>query len=502
MRSSLRSWRRGLAASLTLLSLWSAASAADPNPATVFTKGPYLQLLTSSGVTVRWEGPDSLGGVVTVTGAGGFRERRDMSALHAAFHSVSVDGLKPATGYHYEVEAGSSKAEGDFVTAPDRVVPFDFIAYGDSRSDHAAHTRVISAMQKVRSDFLVNTGDMVGVGGDAEEWDTFFRIEGPLLRDRCMFSSIGNHEMVGGGTRAYLQYFRGTPQGGDPPLDVTMRWSNARFFFVDAMADWSGTSADHQWLARELERSEQEAGVSVRFVVLHVGPYSSGPHGGNPNLASGGVIELLQRHKVIVIAGHDHLYERGELSGLPYLITGGAGAPLYEIEEENMNRATEAAEKVHHFISIHVDGTQVTTRALRTDGSLIESCRIQPGGRWSCEGHPAILAHPPPPTTSAPLPHGSGSTGAPPSGGAPPPSKPGGCACELATSSRGATFTWWLALLGGLGVYSARAATGSRGPRGGLTGRLRNRLRRRSRSQRSSLALSPSTRRGMTDTER
>ena len=32
-----------------------------------------------------------------------------------------------------------------------------------------------------------------------------------------------------------------------------------------------------------------------------------------------------------VFSGHDHLYQRGEVDGLKYVVSGGGGAPLYSV---------------------------------------------------------------------------------------------------------------------------------------------------------------------------
>ena len=46
----------------------------------------------------------------------------------------------------------------------------------------------------------------------------------------------------------------------------------------------------------------------------------------------------------LVLAGHDHIYERGEGGGLKYVITGGAGAPLYRASRPSAGDAAfEAA---------------------------------------------------------------------------------------------------------------------------------------------------------------
>ncbi|HVY46779.1 MAG TPA: metallophosphoesterase, partial [Minicystis sp.] len=294
--------------------------------AATFEKGPYLQGLGPTHVTVKFEldadAPASVSVVDRATHKAITAEDKDARR----FHALRVTGLAPATAYDYTVTAGDAKSElGRFTTAPVDARPFRFIVYGDSRSDEAAHRAIVRAILERNADFLLNTGDLVYRGSDPEEWSRFFRAEEPLLRDRCAFVCVGNHELVGGrdGEVAFLKYFapdEGDDATGPHHLHGTFRWGNTRFFLLNAMDQWG--DAEKGWLADALGSAASEAGVAHRIAVLHHGPFSSGPHHGNPRL--GTVVRMLREgHVELVLAGHDHIYERGEGAGLKYVISGG-----------------------------------------------------------------------------------------------------------------------------------------------------------------------------------
>ncbi len=426
MRRACAGWALALAAGLA-----PAAALAGPYR---FVKGPYVQGLTSSEVVVRWEGSEALPGRVVVEGPEGRAEAS--TEERTPFHGVEVRGLRAATRYAYRVEAGgATSAEGSFTTAPEGDAPFTFVAYGDNRSDPAAHERVVKGILRTPSDFLVHTGDMVHDGGSSTDWQIFFGIEGRLLRDRCLFASVGNHELTGHGAANFLRYFypaRAAEPRGEGGLYYSVRWSNARFFFLNAMATWD-SSRDREWLGRELSRSAAEDGNVHRIAVLHHGPFSSGPHGPNVALVRGGVEELLRSRGVdLVLAGHDHIYERGERGGLKYLITGGGGAPLYQ-KRSMPNPATQAFEASHHFVALRVEGDDVRAEAKRADGTTIETCRYRRGDPWSCEDSPAAVAHQPP-STAPPPEAGAGGRGrscACSVPGEPGPASPGPAAAAL-----------------------------------------------------------------------
>jgi 3',5'-cyclic AMP phosphodiesterase CpdA len=241
-------------------------------------------------------------------------------------------------------------------------------------------------MEATPSDFLVNTGDMVARGNDPAEWSQLFSIEGPMLRDRCAFVAVGNHELSRGdraGAVAFLHYFAGETEGRAPErLYSTFRWSNARFFVLNAMDDWTGD--ERAWLFAELDRAAAEPGLAHRIAVMHWGPYSSGHHGNNPALANGEVVDRMRARGVdLILAGHDHAYERGESRGLKYVISGGAGAPLYPKEHDTPE--TRRYEATYHFVEVAVDGDRVRTTAHLPAGGVLEACGFQGMGSWDCD---------------------------------------------------------------------------------------------------------------------
>lgn len=369
-------WASASGVGVGLLVLASEARAAGYH----FTKGPYLQGLAPTSVTLRWEGSEAAAGLVRVKGPGGTLQ--EYPTLAAAFHTVDLTGLVAATSYTYTVRVGEvTSPEGRFTTAPAGGKAMSFLVYGDNRSDDRAHQAVVKAMLGAPSDFLVHTGDMVAEGDNEDDWRRFFAIETPLLRDRCVFACVGNHEMIGKNVDRYLRYFQ-VSGAGKPSLFYTVRWANARFFFLNAFADWAACD-DRTWLEQELSRADTEEGLDHRFVVMHHGPYSSGYHGSNVDFCRPGLPAYLADHKVtMVFAGHDHMYERGENNGVRYILSGGGGAPLYKVDRAHPG--ARAIETVHHFVEVKIEGKVVRTNARRLDGSSMDRCVLDEAG-WRCE---------------------------------------------------------------------------------------------------------------------
>jgi len=371
------------------------ALAASGSPRLV--KGPYLTELDAHGVTVRFQLEGAPTAVVRVvrddgSGDGGAQATGATSVSVSGVQVARIAGLEPATRYAYSVHVGAASGvtvgAGHFSTgqAPDSAPPTTFLVYGDDRSDDAAHAAVVHAMTAVPSDFLVQTGDMVAYGGSADEWQRFFDIERPLLADRPLFAAIGNHELVDDAAGAAFARFFGVIDADAGHAAVrpysTARVGNVRLFVLNTMQDWQG-SEERAWLDRELARSDAEGDGVWRIAVMHHGPWSAGPHGPNTRLVEAHFPELLSLHKIdLLLAGHDHDYERGQAL-LKYIVSGGGGAPLYPPQPTATTRKAEAA---HHFVAVSAGSRELRIVATRADGSVIERCGFTKGGPWDCDG--------------------------------------------------------------------------------------------------------------------
>ena len=332
---------------------------------------------------------------------GGPAVKKVPAAGSDVLHEIVVGGLEPATTYRYTVSLDDGTAEtGTFTTAPEDDRPIQFLVYGDDRTDDASHAAIVARMKDAPGDLLLQTGDMVDDGTSEALWVRYFGIERELLRNRCLFPVIGNHEVwlpTSDGAMRFARMFRLPGPASSSERYYTFRWGMARFFMLDAQDDFA--SEERDWLESALDAADAEPGLVWRLVVLHNGPFSSGLHGPNRSLHLAHVPELLRRHKVdVIFSGHDHIYERGEVAGSKYVISGGGGAPVYPQHRDDPTALR--FEAVHHFLTIGLDKTGGTLLATRKDGSTIEQCTFGVGGAsgWGCpgtDGNGATIGGPP-----------------------------------------------------------------------------------------------------------
>ena len=103
-------------------------------------------------------------------------------------------------------------------------------------------------------------------------------------------------------------------------------WGNLRLIALDGGIECRDGCTQYAYAEKALAEAEKLGQLTVMF--LHFPPYSSGKHGSHKGVQTA-ITELAKRHGVeLVIAGHDHNYERTKvLDGTTYVVSGSAGAP-------------------------------------------------------------------------------------------------------------------------------------------------------------------------------
>ncbi len=382
--------RSALAYALSLSTLFAAQLVAPiiARAAPRLVKGPYLMDVRTESVAVLFELDAESAAAVVVRTATGAETR--IEARAAVSHEVVLRGLLPSTRYTYEVIAAGAgtPALGSFTTAPlpGTTDTTRFLVYGDARTDAAAHARVVRGMREEAADFVMTTGDMVADGRDPADWQELFDATRVLYAELPVFPALGNHEArsAGEGLPFYRHFVR-TPAGPGDEAFYVYDYGPVRVLVMDSNQSLERGSPQRAWLESEARRAHQADAPAHLFAAIHHGPFSSGGHGPNEAIAGTDVEELLRRAGVeLVFEGHDHAFERGDVDGLKYVLSGGAGAPLYVTNDERPYQL--AFEPAHHFVRVVVDGPRVAITAIRTDGSVLDACAFTKGGPWQCVG--------------------------------------------------------------------------------------------------------------------
>lgn len=342
-----------------------------------FRKGPYLQSVSSTSITIVWESDPPEPGTVTLLDETPERSVR-VDSDHEGLQEVVLDGLEPGRRYRYTVTCGGETVAGEFATAPEPGSPFTFVVFGDTRSNTSSHQRVIERIRSEVPDFILSTGDLVDDGSRERQWQEFFEIERELLSENVLFPSLGNHDRQGRGRTAdnYRKFFSLPENSGDPERYYAFTYGSARFLILDSNAYSFALTDQTAWIEQQLQAAQLDPSIQHVFVSMHHPPFSISLHGGQRELRERWT-PLFEKYNVTaVFSGHDHVYSRAANGGIRYYVTGGGGAPLYprgrrtsKIDQD----ATVYFERTNHFIRVHVIGNLVEVSAIRDDGSLIET---------------------------------------------------------------------------------------------------------------------------------
>lgn len=352
--------------------------------------GPYIQNVQTEEATVVWV---TSGTQVTLSREAGEQEIREDYRTH----SVRFDHLSPDEEYTYTLDNGLG---GTFRTAPEGSANFRFVAYGDTRSDEEMHKRIVAQIRAVEDVRLVlNTGDLVSRGEILENWKSFFRAAGPLMAETLYVPCLGNHE---DNAREYFDFFvlpgneehfsfnwggvhfvalnteaPDVPNGTDESAESALR--NSRIM-------WDYFAKQREWLDRDLA---QNYGADYLVVFFHVPMYDSKLSRRESQIeVRKAFSDIIDKHQVeLVINGHTHNYQHHRKGSTHYVVTGGGGAGLYDIEDA-LGPGTEGVEivvqeKVNNFCIIDIEGWRMKIQALRVDGTEIEqfSLESQAGAR-------------------------------------------------------------------------------------------------------------------------
>jgi hypothetical protein len=205
-----------------------------------------------------------------------------------------------------------------------------FAVIGDYGHAGPAEADVAALINSWDVDSIVTVGDNNYPKGKAETIDEnigqYFQAYihpyqgdyGPGDSENRFFPALGNHDWSQGTIQPYLDYF--TLPGNERYYDFEE--GPVHIFILDSDPHEpdgrTRDSAQATWLKEQLAEAE----APWRLIFLHHPPYSS-------SLKRGGDEEMRWPFAVwgadAVIGGHDHLYERFQRDGIPYIVNGLGG---------------------------------------------------------------------------------------------------------------------------------------------------------------------------------
>ena len=247
-----------------------------------------------------------------------------------------------------------------------------FVVYGDDRDGHAVHRKIVALIAKEEPSLVFNTGDLVRAGSAADLWKTFDDITTSLRKTTDYYAVRGNHDV---GTPRFESRFA-PPESKSMTSWFSFDRADSHFIglCIDGYARYGAGSDQYKWLASDLAAASKRA--KHTFVFFHIGPYSIGAHGSNLDVRKA-LCPLFVKYRVdAVFTGHDHIYYRTRRDGVNYIVTGGGGAELYDVDPSKGAVTGDKWEKANNYVVVGVSGPRVSMKVRRADGTVIESFNL------------------------------------------------------------------------------------------------------------------------------
>ena len=214
-------------------------------------------------------------------------------------------------------------------------------------------------------DALVLLGDLIYPEGDAEQATS--RISGvfePLTRRGArLLPVLGNHDYM-----------------SDEQAQILRALGRSRSWYVETVGIVRVVVLDTE----QVDNPEQRAWLQKilatpgdapwTIVAMHKPAYSAGYHGSEESIQEAWVPLFEQYHVPLVLAGHDHDYQRSTpINGVTYVVSGGAA----NLRPTGRQDFTAVSASIRHFLDLVVSPTTMTGRAIDQDGNLIDSFQLR-----------------------------------------------------------------------------------------------------------------------------
>lgn len=261
-------------------------------------------------------------------------EMRPMAGRKTAVFLIIVGGIILAVCYWYRFSKHVYVHDGTLADPALCPGEINFAVIGDYGTANKPEADVAALVKSWAPDFIVTVGDNNYPDGAAETIDQnigyyysdyifpYVGEYGSTAAENRFWPALGNHDLRTDFGQPYYDYF--TLPGNERTYDFVK--GSVHFFVLNSdPKEPNGRSVDSaqgQWLKKGLAASD----ALWKLVVMHHTPYTSSLKR-NPDK------ELQWPYAAwgatAVLSGHDHLYERLAVDGIPYFVNGAGGKTRY-----------------------------------------------------------------------------------------------------------------------------------------------------------------------------
>jgi hypothetical protein len=264
-----------------------------------------------------------------------------LGTLFSGNVSADVQMNKPENMPSYAGFKDIKPTKEHFILVGDtqRTSPFEFWREGNDRERRL----ILNKIAEREPAFVVHLGDLTTRGDSEKEWQEFDNLNKSLREKRISyFPTLGNHEFYGNDKKALGYYF-----GRFPHLEqrrwYSFTWKNVGLIMVDSNFSTLTKEQDEiqkAWYLKELKRFEADEGIDHVIASCHEPPFTnSRVVGPNHKVKVFFADPFVQFQKAgFFFSGHSHTYERFQIDGKLFIVSGGGGGPRHKVNIDPTTR--------------------------------------------------------------------------------------------------------------------------------------------------------------------
>ena len=321
-------------------------------------------------------------------------------------HQITLDGLLPEGRYEIQIAlgeelqslrapqlAGHSWGPLTVRTPPEGEPSLRIGVIGDSGFGEEITNALVARMAQQNLDLVLHTGDLMYRGDEEGDPPLSYALKHflpfqPLYSNMPVYGALGNHDLDQpthwNGEPFYYTAFPGfvDPALGEAEAQPGRGWyaftyGSTQFLILNSQVFHGAPGRTEQtaWLSARLA----DPRFSATLAVLHVPPFTNGRYADDGRASRIDWVPLFEQAQVpLVLAGHDHNYQRIQFNGITYLVSGGGSSVLYGLAGTLPDGQYFARRS--HFVILELDGPRIRISAMDEEGEVFDRAVIEPQG--------------------------------------------------------------------------------------------------------------------------
>lgn len=247
------------------------------------------------------------------------------------------------------------------------------IGYGDMRfhdpenhavADPIARKLLVDRIAHEKPDAIQLSGDVPYKGSDPADYRNYKSETAPWRSEKLrVYPAMGNHELSGGAAQGVENWWATFPElKGRRWYSVAL---GSRLYLIQLDSNLPLLEGSRQMLWLQAQIAALPKSVDFVMIALHHPPVADiqthieVDHNPRPNEIALRDYLTATAPKVhaqfVVTAGHIHNYERAEVEGVTYLVSGGGGAHPYFVERTAQDLYQDPNFPIFHYIKFELD---------------------------------------------------------------------------------------------------------------------------------------------------